>query len=430
MGLHWRPVWREVSSYAVAILIVGAVVGVVYLNRHPESEFFDLVADWPVVGWVVEKLRPPAAPTPAGLSPEMTPQAERVVEVEYRGARPWVFVVEGAVLRASPEQAGAALRTLDGMTNFAVEERREEWIQIDDRGRLAWVAVEEIYDPSVEVDRRPRPVLPLPGSPPDTDQVLRALASFSGTPQEQALGGYRLYSDVSAEPLAEVCGSRVDALESTFSALFGVTPVGSAEEVIFLFAKEVDYGSFRAWKGPSAAGHASRGLAATFVGDRSPAEICETVLHELGHVITRRAIGPALPPWLTEGIGEVVERQLLGLTAPVSDARLALSRNNLPEFQFLLDADYAVFHGSQDRRLHYLTSGLLVQYLLEDPVTRGRFRAFLAYLAEGGPWATDLGPEDFPEIRESGTLADDLIHFLETDMGRLQAGFRLWLLAP
>ncbi len=214
---------------------------------------------------------------------------------------------------------------------------------------------------------------------------------------------------------------------------YGVTPVGQAEEAILLFADREGYESFAELveggpMPPGTTGHAARGLVATYAGERSPVEICRSLLHEIAHLLERRSLGPALPPWLGEGLARDFTGHLLDDGVDVAWVAAAVRDGTAPDFERLTGLDHEAFHVAR-RPLHYDLSQLWIAYLLADAELEDGFRYFLDYLSRGGPWADHLGPDDFPRVRATPTLSDDLLHLLARDRARLEAGFRVWLWA-
>jgi hypothetical protein len=133
-----------------------------------------------------------------------------------------------------------------------------------------------------------------------------------------------------------------------------------------------------------------------------------TLLHELVHLVNRRALGPALPPWLDEGmandlaesavgeggrllpgiLGEVtvtdgprVERHLGAASREL--LRRSLANGTLPPLAALTAADGETFRAVEPQALAYAEASFLVRYLLAGELA-GRFRAFLATVAAGG----------------------------------------------
>jgi hypothetical protein len=177
-------------------------------------------------------------------------------------------------------------------------------------------------------------------------------------------------------------------------------------------------------------------VVAFYRGDRPAAEVAGTLVHELAHLLNRRGLGPALPPWLDEGIaddlaqsdfsatdallpgtlGGTVSRQggqidLRGARASLLLVQRAAENASAPQLPRLLERDWDDFVGAESEQL-YAGSLFWVRYLLagEGGALASSFRTFLRGVAEGRP-AT---PEE-----------------LSLRLGRpwphLELGYRAWL---
>jgi hypothetical protein len=166
--------------------------------------------------------------------------------------------------------------------------------------------------------------------------------------------------------------------------------------------------------------------------------VAATLVHELTHLANRRALGPALPPWLDEGLaddlatasigagggldptalGGSVERAGSGVTyhGPRADLRRlsALAEaGDLPSLSRLTALDWEGFVLPARRDVHYPLAGFFVRFLLagEGGALREPFRDFLASVAAG---ESADGPA--------------LIRRLDRSWDSLQWSFELWLL--
>ena len=125
------------------------------------------------------------------------------------------------------------------------------------------------------------------------------------------------------------------------------------------------------------------------------------------HLVNRRALGPALPPWLDEGLcgdlshseigpqGEILPALLGGSFRSLGSTRIwwggraaleeisrAVESGELLDLETLVGLDWATFVGRQDGQTYPL-SALLLRFLLESPELGERFRLFLRDVAEG-----------------------------------------------
>ncbi len=196
-------------------------------------------------------------------------------------------------------------------------------------------------------------------------------------------------------------------------------------EAILLFSLEEDYRRFQAGDPRLAGltgstGLAGSGVVATFRGERSDDELLGTLVHELGHLLNRRAIGPSLPFWLDEGIaddlgasriddfgtlvpgswsrtldargseirisgGEAALRDLADVFGPDGSApgRLDLGA--------MLALEWEDFVAEESAELHYAGAAAFIRMLLAAPAESTVFRGWLAEVSAGGsPVAEEL----------------------------------------
>jgi hypothetical protein len=472
--LAWRPLLREAGAYLLAGLTVCLLVLLAWWTRHPDSSSLSAVRQWPLIGVAAGRLqdrylqasrveaafaphdgassapvgltrvgRDRAASPPAESESELLSRgsAEPLVEYELvyalRAPRAYIWVAEGATLRSEPSLDAQPVHRMEALTNLFVEERRGDWVRVRHLGRDAWL-LEVRGGSSERHGNRPAPVLPIPGHGPEPAVIDRAVGAMAGGGRAFELGPYQGLTDADIDPLVAGCRLQVGRLEATYVDETGLRPMGRTEERLFLFAEQQGYESFHTGELRSRTGHAGSGYAALLVGRRGALEVCGSLLHEAVHLLNRRAIGPALPPWLDEGLASHVRSRVSGESVPVVEARSARVSGTLPALRALVELDQQGYHGP-DESLHYELSALWIGYLLSDGERKPRFRSFLAYLARGGPWSHDPTPATFESARTTPGLGDDLVYFLEGE-GRpdrepeperayraLDAAFRVWL---
>ncbi len=315
---------------------------------------------------------------------------------------------------------------MEAMTNVFVEERLGDWVRVRHRGLDAWV-IHPRGGSAEDHGDRPAPVLPLPGAAPDAELLEQAFAVMSSSRQPFELGGYVGWSDADPAELVELCREPLEQLDELFRRELGVEPVGPPAETLLIFGSKASYEAFAPRPVGAGRGHAGPGYAATWVGERGPGEVCATLIHEAAHLASRRSIGPALPPWLGEGIAEYAKWALSREEPPFD--RWEAAGGRLPGLDAMVTFDRAAFQASRAGPERYAASGFWVTYLLEEPELGTGFRSFLAYLAAGGPWAeADSEVRDLPDpVRTTPSLGDDLVHHLGRDYERLDAGIRVWL---
>lgn len=260
---------------------------------------------------------------------------------------------------------------------------------------------------------------------PDPGLVARARARMDGGGEEGRCGPYRLWSDVRSAELLTLCGQIGLAVEPAYRQRFGLEPVGRPAEGLLLFRDRRAFQRFAREDADTAIGYAglalpTRGLLALHADRLTPDELAANLAHELTHLVNRRALGPNLPPWLSEGMADAVgDTATAAGLGPLSDYRgvkgLAVrlrggyQTGRAGSLQRLFD----LRRGEFDRdpvSYDYEQSALLVRYLLADPVRAGRFRDYLAALAGGGIYEGAAVPAS-----------------LGTTFEEMEAGFRGWL---
>lgn len=442
----------------VSLLIVGTLLsllaGFAWLTRHPESEVLEQAQEWPVVGSLAERFRraylPPKSAVPE-TSPDTATEAERVevffqeADEDWVGALPQVWVEPGTPVLDRPDLDAEVLYTVPAHANVGVLERRGLWCRIRYRspaGRLkGWVRVEESETAEPWLGRDPAPVLPLAASPPDTDRLTAARELLAGGGRRSMCGPYVLWTDVKNPMYLSACHSLVSSLEPVYGQRYGLQPLGVPAEAILLFGRAEDYTAFHEKEQAEigTAGHAlpARGYVALYTAGRGRAEFVATLIHELTHLLNRRAIGPALPPWLDEGIADDLAESPIGSDGRLRPGRLggelerlagrlvfrgglatgvllrrAYERQEVRALEELLDLDGEEFQDPARGQLHYAQSSALVRYLLSgrEPGLADGFRAFLAAVAAGGPATGEV-----------------LMDHLQTDWPELEAGMVLWV---
>jgi hypothetical protein len=379
----------------------------------------------PLVVWSTV---PPAATTTASWGEvEVVTSVPRLVSaarhLDALLARQRIAWVEG---RHLPQrlQAGA-----DGVLRLATADH-----PLDDETVLA--AAERLAAEAAQEVARAAAVSPATATPP---------VAIPANLARRALLPFDLATDVRDQRLLAAAGDVAAALPADFAARFGLAP--AAGGTVLLFAHDED---FRRWLGEQGGadsaveGFARSGVAALAVGGFRSDEVTALLVHELGHLLTRAAVGRPLPPWLEEGLVEEMAMsrrdargrtqqgtlrarretrgvgpvQLAGrivyeatLTGPVA-ALVTLVRGPRPALVELLAMPQEVFTAASGRPERYAASALFLRFLLDGEEGRyhDRLRGFLAAVAAGGP--ADLAT---------------LEAALGTTVVELQAPFDLWL---
>jgi hypothetical protein len=455
---------RRVLAVVIWMVLAGLTAGTVWLVRHPESPLLDPVADWPWIGLIVEDLRHKPGPDPFAIPEEgaggemaeessvprrLAPRRPAVVgsEVEFpsdlepEGVER-VIVKPGFALRSEPRFAAPPVVALRNVGILKVVERSPGWVKVAYGDVAGWVPDPKWSGSEPPLGSDPDPVLPVTGRPPDAERLALARGRLAEPETGGRLGPYLVYTDVRSPDRLAYLDRVAGGLEAIYRARYGVAPVGEPAEVVILFAREADYRAFldedAELAGVPATGHTALGIVALWDAARPETEVGATLVHELVHLLTRRAVGPALPSWIDEGIaddlsqsqidpsGRLIPGTLGGVTIRAGQriemhgARAALQNliqaadtgtlRPLPELLGLEWRDFVRQRAEQN----YAQSSFFIRYLIqgEQGELASGFRSFLSEVAGGRP------PE--PErLREK----------LGRSWPALEAGFRLWLLS-
>ena len=250
------------------------------------------------------------------------------------------------------------------------------------------------------------PPLPLPGRSADPDRLLEAWSFFAAPPRDLRAGPYHLLTDVEDDGLRSRIAAVATSVEPLYIARYGVVPVGRAAETIVLYRREQDYRALQdrsdRIRGLTSRGHVGWGLVVLFAADDDRDDTAATALrHELAHLLNRRSLGPALPPWLDEGLADdfaapesrlaelrTVEGnrvEIRGALASLDLLARAIATGQMPPLPSLLGLDWEAFVEEPAAQLHYAASAWLVRYLLDDRsgLDPG-FRSFLRQVSRGG----------------------------------------------
>lgn len=383
----------------LAILLAGSAV---WILRAPDSPAAVRLARWPGFGPVVEALRERgrrALAEPPSQSP--APRA-RTIRIE---------------IAAPPEPP--------------VDPGREP------PGGSAGTPRAERAAPR-EIDRSVEPAVPLPARAADPGRLGRAAELLGPEARETTLGPYRFLGDFDPP---ERWAAIAAALDAAYAERTGLAPLGAPAETIVAISDPAAYRGLQRLEprlaGLDVGGHAIAGLAAVRVELDRPDVTESRLVHELVHLVTRRAVGPALPPWLEEGLAEDLAQtpwdpgaagfrtgalrgsirrdgariEIAGALAGLDLLVETMRRGGMPALAELLAMDWERFVDERGGE-RYAQSLAWVRFLLDggDPARAAGFRAYLAAVARGG----DVG---------AGALEAELGETLDA----LEAPFRAWL---
>jgi hypothetical protein len=376
---------REGCLRGAVLILILVLAALAWLTGHPDAPVVDRAAGWPVVGpWAArfrELYRLPPPPTAPLHDPGPTIEVVTI----------WLPAEE------PPVPVGGATAPVGGAAAPV-------------RARPAG----ETGGPPL--GREPEPVRPLPARSPDAARRERVRALLGAGAREAALGPYALLYDAS---LAELPWARwselAAALDQAFTVRTGCAPLGEPAEAVVLFARRQDYRAFQSELERIAAldtaGHASGGLAALWTEGRSADQVESTLVHELAHFVVRRAIGPALPPWLDEGLAEDLAQtpfametrrfelgalradferrglrlEVRGALAGLSRVAAATAAGSRLTLRELVALDWDGFVAG-DAPLRYAESLFFLRWLFDggDPAASAALRGFLGEIASGG----------------------------------------------
>jgi len=343
---------------------------------------------------------------------------------------PTIELAHGSRLRLAPDVLSPLLELVAEEEAVPVLERYEGWVRVRYGVWKGWILMGG-------ADTGPL----VSGAPPDRREDLvrleRAREIMGTRARETKLGPYTLVTDLAENRVDPRLAPVVASLAESYRERFGLDPGPPRGEVIVIFAHERDYRQFESedlrLAGLDTEGYTAEALlseadseeesiatlTATFLGDREAEFHREILVHELTHMLNRRAVGPHLPPWLEEGLAEDLAlskvdasgRLVLGswggsagvrhyswsnrattLQQTVTGSRAALQvvlngwrTPYRPELELLSQLSWEMLVSPSSRALLYAQSGFLTRYLLDGAGDESaeRFRGYLADVGDG-----------------------------------------------
>lgn len=441
---------RDFFGLVLLLSILGALGGFAWLTHHPEAPILERAESWTLVGPLATRFRraylPPPPPPVSEVAEEMmdVPARERTLPPQV-GALDQVWVEPGSVLRREPSHQAPVIAEIEVYANVQKFEQRGDWYRIWRQGQTGWVHLEGYAARQARgeppLGNEPEAPRPLEPRPPDEERLAAATEYLAGGGRQETLGPYRLYTDSDDEKLLLFLDALAAQVEDLYTERYRLRPLGEAQAAIVLYQREGAYRMLQARSadlvGLNAAGHATSGLAAFYIGRRQRAEIAGTLIHELVHLLNRRALGPALPPWLDEGLADDLalsaigadgridpsvlssERQRQGTrvthhggTAALLQLRDRLRHGRLLPLQELTELDWRSFVKRSRQRSLYAHSTFWIRFLLsaEDGRYRAAFQGYLAGIASG-----------------ASASGETLRRHLDREWSALDAAFRAWI---
>ena len=271
---------------------------------------------------------------------------------------------------------------------------------------------------------------PKPSIAADPDLLNGMQAFLEDGGRRVPCGPYTLWTDVDDSTFLVYLDSLASRLDAEYEARLGIAPAGPARETLILFTSLRDFQRWEASDDDARRGYAGHASAsegfAVLHADRPLDDVLATTVHEMTHLVNRRALGGPLPRWLSEGLadalgdsasnGEFLPLQgALGMEGETRRVQSALRAGQpLPTAAELVAKTASTFDRAStgaSASYDYELSALLVRYLVTNDDLAPRFRVFLAELADGGRWSPD-----------------SLWQSLETPPGALDQDFRAWIL--
>ena len=389
---------RDRALEVTSVLLLLAAGGFVWLTRHPDAEMLTRARGWPLVGALAGALQERWRPPPPVSSPAPEPESGGV-EIVY--------------LAPAPEPP-----------------RRR--FDAEPRGATAAPAAA----PEDEIPSGLEPPGPLAAEAADPERLARAKDLLGASARGYALGRYALWTDVEDPELAPRWRRLAAAVERAWPRRTGVEPLSEAAETVVLFRAGGSFSAFLAdepeLQGVDAHGVAGDGLIVVSAAGKPEAVLDATFAHELAHLLARRSIGPALPPWLGEGLAEDVSHAPLdaagevdfeavrgafsraGTSFRVDGGVAALDRlgrriasgERLATLGELERFDVGEFASAGTGSERYALVFAWFRFLHSRPELAAGLRAFLAGVRDGGPATVAALDGSLP--RPSRELLDEL----------------------
>jgi hypothetical protein len=432
------------------ILILGVLGLFAWFTRHPESQYLERAAAWPVLGPAVAAFRT-LYPAPRSRQDQKATNdggAELVYEVEGRTegvaadvvTRRAIWIGPDTTLHEGPDLNSSRIGSTEGYQRLSIVRQDGDWYLVGWHDTTGWVYLEDYFtSDEPPLGSAPAPVLPLQPHPPNPERLQLGRLIMGEDAEAGLMGPYTAYTDAADHELVEFCSRVADQIEPSYRLRYELDPVGRPAAAILLFERAIDYRVLQATdtslEGLLASGHAGFGMAALYVDGRSKHAVAATLIHEITHLLNRRALGPALPPWLNEGLAEDMSASRLDASGALDWSRLAggsarvgtlmvtggamgaaiqlrqsAKSESLPSIRSLLELGWEEFVRSDPKQLNYAQSSFWIRYLLSEPRLAAGFRGYLSDIAGGGSAAPDA-----------------LLSRLGGDWLEHQRGFRGWL---
>ncbi len=435
--MRWRDLRAGLIVTAIlAMLLVGALA-----TRFPEAEIIERAQDWPLLGPLARQLRsryhvgagapeeraelgaePPSA---AAVQGSAEPEVIVLGDPDLLGVKPKVWAPAGTPIYARRDSSGPVLGRLERLFPLSRLRRDGDWFEVRLGNAYSgfskgWVHLESYTEPGAEELAAPGPVLPLASTAAAPSTISVAREELRGAASESGCGPYGLWTDVEKTSILVVCQQVGAAVDAAYRRRYGLEPVSEPRETIFLFRDTAAYGRFRDRLAPDAheIAHAypAMGYLALALDGRSSKALAAVLTHELTHLLNRRSLGPALPPWLDEGMArDLADHGVTPLEGEGRVLRRGLPRlpgqDPTPQLDELMGLDTEAFQEQAQRNYH--AAAMWIGYFLESGKMglRDGFLGFLGDVAAGERLTSEL-----------------LLGRLGRSWEELEAGFAEWQL--
>ncbi len=427
------------STWSVTGSALAPALAVLLLSAFPPQA--PAVQEDPAAG---ESSTEGAPPPPEAAEPRLLGKPSALEPPQ--ATRSTVPVDRGTRLLERPDRGAPILVTVRAPTELEILDRNDGWIQVRYEAWRGWFRPEE-SGPSLldhqgwQVELTTDGDLRFTSAPVTTrnlteERLARITPFLRDGGRTLNFGPYRLLTDVTDADLLDGLRSVAEQLAHAYQSRYGLALAESPPESIVLFAGEEAYRRYATevpeLAGLSSLGHQSHGLAVTFAGQRSSERIRRILVHELTHLVNRRALPLVVPSWIEEGLaedlafsrvdgqGRLVPRSLSGTTVR-SEGKLTITGGfaslasllrlvrspSWPAPTTLVETGWEDFVRPELRPAYYTQAAFFVRFLLDGAGGRYRdgFHDYLQALARGeGGAGGELWPRlaDEPERVEDG----------------------------
>jgi SH3 domain-containing protein len=423
------------ASLGVLALTAAALAAGIeaWAGLYPRSPTLQRAAAWPLVGPWIGAVRerhvgPPARRDPIPPVRVVVPPRAVATAVPAGpadlpvGVWPELWLQPGDLLRARPSRAAAVVAEVSVIANVSVLAAQDEWRRVRWHGQEGWIR-ERPRAARPPLGSAVEPVRPVGGrvAAPELLAAAREVlaAGDSGVAggdfETRKLGPYALLTEVDEPALLILLDRAAGAVEGAYRSRYGLALAGAPAETVVLFRRRRSYEQYLALTGGPASetGHFAGGVVALYREGRLLEDVRTTLVHELVHALGRRGLGPALPPWLDEGMADDLAESRIGASTGVEAGtvsgttlrsgsffevhggeasrellRRELARGSLVPLARLVAMEDADFHALRPAGLGYAEASFFVRYLLAGELA-APFRGFLRDVASGVPPAPE-----------------------------------------